>query len=143
MNVFSLDGADITGPNISIDINTPTNSTVLINVSGSGQNFVNGQINLNGLDPSQVLFNFYESTEITITSYKMNGSFLAAWADVTGNNGQFNGQMIAESFEGSMEFHNVMFDGNITTVPIPAAFWLFGSAFGFLSVLGRRKNRVC
>ena len=140
LNVFSIDGDNRTFG--GLDIHATIGSTVLINVSGSGQIFTNNQINLNGIDPSKVIFNFYESTELSISSYGMYGSFLAAWADVVGNNAQFNGQMIAESFEGSMEFHNVMFDGDtpVNPVPLPAAIWLFAPAFGFLSVLSRRRR---
>jgi choice-of-anchor A domain-containing protein len=138
-NVFSLSGADLTGSS-SINITAPTGSTVIINVSGSGQTFQNGQVSLNGIESGNVIYNFFESTSIHLAGSKNpNGSILAAWADVTGGYGAMDGQLIAQSFDGNTEFHNKPFVG---TVPLPAAFWLFGSALGFLSMLSHRRKKA-
>jgi choice-of-anchor A domain-containing protein len=143
LNIFSITADDLTYTN-TVNIIAPTGSTVLINVSGTGQIFQNGQVYLNGVDSTDIIYNFYESTSLHLAGGKNpNGSILAAWADVTGNYGAMDGQLIAQSYYGNNEFHNKMFDGNIqpNPVPLPAAFWLFGSAFGFLSVLGRSRKQ--
>ncbi len=149
LNIFSVTAFDLTNTS-TVQINAPTGSTVLINVSGTDQTFNGGQVQHNGesvddAHPSKfdVLYNFYESDKVTLGGGKNpHGSILAVWADVTGL-GAMDGHLIAQSFSGSTEFHDNIFDGNIPIdpVPLPAAFWLFGSAFGFLSVLSRLRKQ--
>ncbi len=142
VNIFSITAYDLTNTS-TINIVAPTGSTVLINVSGTGQTFQNGQVFLNGVDSTDVIYNFYESDAIHLAGSKNpNGSILAAWADITGGYGGMDGQLIAQSYSGNTEFHLRPFDGNIPVnpVPLPAAFWLFSSAFGFLSVINRRSK---
>ncbi len=140
LNVFSVLGSDLSNV-IGLTINAPADSTVLINVSGSVQNFRDGMVFLEGgIDPSHIIYNFFEATEMGLNGGKnMMGSILAPWADVTGGWGALDGQLIAQSFSGNTEFHNQLFVG---TVPLPAAFWLFGPAFGFLSVLSRCRRQT-
>ncbi len=139
LNVFDIDGAELTASN-TINISAPSNSTVLINVGGTGQIFQNGQVNLNGIDATHVIYNFYDATSLTLAGSKNpQGSILAPWANVFGGYGQLNGQLVAQSFNGNIEFHNQLFASNIAAVPVPAAIWLFGSALGILGINGRKK----
>ncbi|MDD5273173.1 MAG: choice-of-anchor A family protein, partial [Methylovulum sp.] len=141
LNVFSLNGSDLTNSN-SININAPSNATVLINVSGTGEVFQNGQVTLTGVDPTHVIYNFYNSTALTLTGSKNPmGSILAPWAAVAGGYGQLYGQLIANSFNGNIEFHNYLFNGTIasgSSVPEPASLWLFGAALAFFARRGRK-----
>lgn len=128
LNVFSLNGNDLTSSN-TININAPSNATVLINVSGSGQVFQNGQVFLTGVNANQVIYNFYNAVALNLSGSKNPmGSILAPQADVTGGYGQMNGQLIANSFNGNIEFHNYLFAGNLpngnTSVPEPTGIWL-------------------
>ncbi len=141
LNIFSISGDDLTGTN-SVYINAPTNSTVLINVTGSGQIFQNGQVSLTGVDATRVIYNFSDATALNLAGSKDPfGTVLAPFADVTGGYGQFNGQLIAQSFSGNIEFHNAAFAGNLPAiVPIPAAVWLFGSALGLLGFMAGKRR---
>lgn len=147
LNIFNVNGSDLTGTG-TVNILAPTSSTVLINVSGSAQQFQNGQVFLNGIDSSNVIYNFFESTSLNLVGSKNpQGSILAAWANVIGGYGQLNGQLIAQSFNGNTEFHTNLFDGVIpstpvSAVPLPASIWLFGSVIGFLGFKRRQKIKT-
>lgn len=142
LNVFDLDGGAITNTN-SVDIYAPAGSTVLINVGGTGQTFQNGQVTLHGIDPTHVIYNFFDSRSLNLAGSKNpNGSILAPWASVSGGYGQMYGQLLAESFNGNIEFHNFLFAGSLpdpVAVPEPATFWLFGPAL--LWSLGKTARR--
>lgn len=144
LNVFSLDASQITNTN-SVYINATAGSTVLINVSGNNQYFQNGQVFLSGINPSNVIYNLYQASFMSLVGSKNpQGSILAAFADVTGGYGQMNGQLIANSYNGNTEFHNALFTGDIppvSAVPLPPAIWLFAPAVGLLGWI-RRKNQV-
>lgn len=141
LNVFTVSGNDLTNTN-TVTINAAAGSTVLINVTGSGQTFQNGQVLLTGVDAAHVLYNFSDAVALTLAGSKNPfGTVLAPFANVTGGFGALDGQLIAQSFNGNIEFHNVSFAGNLpTSVPVPAAVWLFGSALGVLGSLVRKKR---
>ncbi len=149
LNMFSIVGSELKDVT-DLRISAPAGSTVLINVSGSGQTFKDGSVFLNGgIDSAHIIYNFYESTELTLFSGKnLMGSILAPNAAVGSNgpsNGALDGQLIAQSYvaldgEVVTQFHNVLFEGEITPVPVPAAFWLFGSAIGFIAVRLHRNS---
>lgn len=142
LSVFSVTASELTNSN-SVNIEAPTGSTVLINVSGSGQTFQNGQVFLSGVDETNVLYNFIESTSLSLAGSKNpRGTVFAPFANVTGGYGQLNGQLIAQSFDGNIEMHDYAFSGDlpITTVPVPAAIWLFGSALGLFGAIARKKR---
>ncbi len=142
LSVFSVTASELTNSG-SVNITAPTGSTVLINVSGSGQSFNNGQVFLNGVNERNVLYNFIESTSLFLAGSKNpRGTIFAPFANVTGGYGQLNGQLIAQSFNGNIEMHDYAFNGNLplTAVPVPAAVWLFGSALGLVGAIARKKR---
>lgn len=150
LNVFSIT-SDYLAAAKTVNITANPGSTVLINISGLEQTFLDGNVNLTGIDSAHLIYNFYEATSLKMHGGKdLKGSVLAPLADVVadGWSGEFNGQLIANSYADGpnyihIQFHSELFDGNITVdpVPVPAAVWLFGSAFGFLSVIGRYRKR--
>jgi len=141
LNIFSVSGNDLTNTN-SIYIDAAAGSTVLINVTGSGQVFQKGQVFLTGVDSANVIYNFSDAETLSLAGTKNPlGTVFAPFADVTGGYGALDGQLIAKSFNGNIEFHNVSFEGNLTTVPIPAAVWLFGSALGLVGGIARAGGR--
>lgn len=141
LNIFSISGNDLTSTN-TVNISAAAGSTVLINVTGSGQIFQNGQVSLTGVDATRVIYNFSDATALNLAGSKNPfGTVLAPFANVTGGYGQFNGQLITQSFSGNTEFHNVKFTGNLPAiVPIPAAVWLFGSALGLLGFMAGKRR---
>jgi len=134
-------GNDLTNTN-TVNISVNQGSTVLINVTGSGQTFQNGQVFLNGVDASQVIYNFSDATSLTLAGSKNPfGTVLAPFANVSGGFGTLDGQLIAQSFNGNIEFHNVLFTGELpASVPVPAAVWLFASALGLMRGVARKRS---
>ncbi|PPD04326.1 MAG: hypothetical protein CTY29_06195 [Methylobacter sp.] len=141
LNVFTVNGNDLTNTN-TVNISVNPGSTVLINVTGSGQTFQNGQVFLNGVDASQVIYNFSDATSLTLAGSKNPfGTVLAPFANVSGGFGALDGQLIAQSFNGNIEFHNVLFTGELpASVPVPAAVWLFASALGLMRGVARKRS---
>jgi choice-of-anchor A domain-containing protein len=101
VDVFSIQGSDLCGPNIrGFDIEGTGNSTVIINVHGDSLDC--GGYTMGFSTPpynaAKVLFNFCEATSITLSAVQWRGSILAPWADITPINGAISGQIIAKSF---------------------------------------------
>ncbi len=111
INIFNVDGADITN-STSVQINVPSGSTVIVNVAGDSVLF-NGGLDLHGATTNATLYNFYESTYLTINQIDVKGSLLAPKADVNFIDGQINGQFIAKSVKGKAQFNISKFIGNI------------------------------
>lgn len=77
-------------------------SRVVFNISGDVVNLTSKDWLIKTNDwmqhnESNILFNFYEATSLTINT-SLYGSVLAPKADVFGNGGMINGQLIASSF---------------------------------------------
>jgi choice-of-anchor A domain-containing protein len=106
-NVFDVDGSTI-GVLNTLNLSIPTDSYAVINWTGSTASFANMGFNVNGVDSSQILFNFPDATSLTLTGVGFDGSILAPSANVKFSNGQMNGQLIAQSLfgTGGGEFHN-------------------------------------
>ncbi|MBS1728804.1 MAG: choice-of-anchor A family protein [Armatimonadetes bacterium] len=119
-------------------INAPSNATVVVNVNGANASFQNAGYSLTGgIDASHVLLNFWNATSLTLAGVGVSGSVFAPQADVTFNNGQLNGQLVAHSFNGSGEMHIADFTG-IVPVPEPAA--LSVVAVGLIGLFLRRRK---
>lgn len=138
VNVFYLDGADLNNANV-INFNMGIDDIAIINVSGTtGDHFTS--LGMTGTyDPSNILWNFYEATDLTLNT-TVQGSILAPFADVTFNNGNLWGTLVAGSMTGTGEFHMKTFEHDIAPVPEPSTLVLLGS--GMVGLLGiRRKAR--
>lgn len=104
LNVFNIPStllATVTQLNVSV----PFASWVLFNIDGSGDTFTNLQINLNGINATNVLFNFYQATSLTITGVKIEGSILAPGADLNFTNGAIDGSLYVSNLIGDGEVH--------------------------------------
>ncbi|WP_320041201.1 choice-of-anchor A family protein [uncultured Desulfobacter sp.] len=97
--IFSVDGTELLNANgISIS-DIPENASVVINVSGDTSGLTNmGMQSLESIR-SNLLFNFYETTALTMSGIGVQGSILAPFADVDANNGQLNGMIVADSWD--------------------------------------------
>ncbi len=140
LNVVNIqDGS--TGLNLSsIEINGATNATVLINILGSGPVTFMYLGQSGSLDSgADVLFNFVTATSVNVEG-TLSASILAPYAGVTAENGDINGQLIADSFSGSEEFTNVAFAGTLPApVPLPGSVLLFVSGLLGAAVILRRR----
>jgi choice-of-anchor A domain-containing protein len=142
LNVFNL--SDLEVKKGSLNITAPAGSTVLVNVSGKDVTMQNAEISLDGgVTSNYVLFNFYEATSLTVTSYEFWGSILAPNAAINLTNGQFNGTLIGKSFGAPNtscgQGHNYLFQGNLPDVPEPATLALLIT--GALVLTKMKKHR--
>lgn len=118
--IFSVNASQLTSGYSYLNFVGTGNATVIVNVNGSiaaGSSIVNG--GFQGTNGSNVLFNFYNASQITLSSF--DASVLAPYATVYGNPGQFDGTLVAENFMGGIsadEFHaDDTFTGTIPTDP--------------------------
>jgi choice-of-anchor A domain-containing protein len=150
LNVFQVAAGVFNGSINTFNINAPSSSTVIINVLGASNTFQNGGAFINGVQSAtagqRILFNFVNTTSLTISSYGFRGSILAPQAAVSFNNGSLDGQLIAQSLSGNGESHNYLFQGNINglnpaaSVPEPSTL-LSGIALVGLALVLRRQRR--
>ncbi len=122
LNIFNIDAATLDIAR-TLEILIPTGAKALINVSGAIVEFSNKGIR-GTHSADNTLFNFFEATELNMSSIGVTGSILAPSADLFFRGGQVNGQVIANSFQGarwgSGEMHNVLFNNDpeeTTNVP--------------------------
>lgn len=117
LNVFSLDGAALSAAS-RFTLSAPSESTVLINVTGSDVSAQNFQFSFNGIDNNHVLFNFTDATRLTLDGISFQGSAIAPYAELEFNNGNFEGNLITRAVRGFGEFHAEHFEGD--DLPEPA-----------------------
>jgi choice-of-anchor A domain-containing protein len=150
LNVFQVAAGVFNGNIHTFNINAPSSSTVIINVLGASNTFQNGGMMINGAQSAtagqRILFNFVNTTSLTLSSYGFRGSILAPQAAVSFNNGSLDGQLIAQSLSGNGESHNYLFQGNLSSfnptasVPEPSTL-LSGIALVGLALVLRRQRR--
>ncbi len=111
LNVFSVSCEDITAAN-NFTIDAPSGSLALVNVSGDLLEW-SGGYNLVGIEPSNVIFNFYEADDIKIQGIHVKGAILAPFATLDFPTGLISGQVIAFNILGTGQFNILDFAGNI------------------------------
>lgn len=150
LNVFTVNDGSSALLLSSINISAPANSTVLVNVTGSGTvTFGQGSVNYSGgISGAAVLYNLVSAGSVQLfannTGQDPKASILAPDAGVTGGFGAMTGQLIAGSYSGETQFNSAAFDGTLPApVPLPAGVWLLGA--GLLGTLGlvRRGTAPC
>ncbi|MDP4195016.1 MAG: choice-of-anchor A family protein [Bacteroidota bacterium] len=111
INRFNISASDLSKCNDFL-IDVPANSTVLINVSGNNIDWKGG-FALKGATNSNVLINFFEASDLKISSIEVKASILAPKATLDFPSGLISGQVIAYNVKGSGQFNNVKFIGKI------------------------------
>ncbi len=121
-NVFNINSTDYQNWN-QIGILAPAGSTVIVNYFGTDIDAFGGY--LNGVQASNVLFNFSEAESLGFQYNPVPGSYLAPYASISGS-GYFDGQIIGNDidFKG-MSMSGKSFTGNIPASAIPRTFVLY------------------
>jgi len=111
VQVFDVDGEDwssaswYTFANENTANTAPSNATFVFNISGTSVSMQNAGMErfLAALGESydNVLFNFYEAIDLTLSSIDVEGTILAPLAHITATDGNINGNVIAKSFDGT------------------------------------------
>ncbi|MFL5350061.1 MAG: choice-of-anchor A family protein [Hyalangium sp.] len=105
VNVFNVPASDFNGA-VFFSIDAPAGSLVVVNITGPSASFGGfGTQFSGGIDQHGVLYNFVDATSITANGFGFWGTVLAPKADITFNNGSFDGGIYAKSLTGNAEGH--------------------------------------
>ncbi|HLL03183.1 MAG TPA: choice-of-anchor A family protein [Myxococcaceae bacterium] len=104
VNVFQVNASDLASA-WTLFFNAPAGSLVVVNVAGTAGTLRGGHVFNGGIDQTGVLFNFANATTFNADGYGLWGTLLAPYADVTFNNGSFDGGIYAKSMTGNAEGH--------------------------------------
>jgi choice-of-anchor A domain-containing protein len=110
VNVFSVNASAFTGA-VLLYISAPAGSLAVLNISGSSASFSGFGQSYSGVDQHGVLFNFVDATSINANGFGFWGTVLAPYADITFNNGSWDGGIYARSLTGNAEGHVNPLDG--------------------------------
>ncbi|WP_198034412.1 choice-of-anchor A family protein [Dyadobacter tibetensis] len=119
LNVFEL--TIPAGHNTGISVMVPEGSSILINVTNTDVVISDGNMTINGKGiplygaGEKILFNFPNTTQLSLTRFGLLGSVLAPQASLSGSGGSINGQaVIGGNVEqiGGFEFHNFNLTAN-------------------------------
>lgn len=154
--IFSIAASDLFSQNSNWSLLSGLAETVIINVTGtsvSNQGGVNlnqgfaAQQNNQNIGASNILWNFFEATEIDLGSMRLNGSLLAPYADVQTWN-DIDGSVAANSYSGAGQIHDYLFEGDFPppnfppgVVSAPPVFWLLLLGLVLLPLVGARAGR--
>jgi choice-of-anchor A domain-containing protein len=116
LNVFNLTHDQWSLSQSDIIISAPSTSTVLVNVHGGPIVLGPGAMRLTGVTANRILVNYVDAEEITQTSFLLEGSVIAPYANGTFTGGGIDGTAVIGGDVVSMqgfEFHNFPFRGQI------------------------------
>jgi choice-of-anchor A domain-containing protein/uncharacterized repeat protein (TIGR01451 family) len=113
LNVFNVSGSELSNSHGFV-INAPGGSVVIVNVSGQNVSW-SGGMSVNGPGAANVIFNFYQAQTLNIQGIAVIGTVLAPWASLEFPSGLITGQVIVRCMNGSGQFNNALFAGNITS----------------------------
>jgi choice-of-anchor A domain-containing protein len=99
LNIFALASQDLATTQTLI-VNAPPKASVLINISGASGRLQNLGFAIGNTSRQQILYNFYEATELTLNDDRIQGSILAPRASVTLVAGRVNGTLIGGALSG-------------------------------------------
>jgi choice-of-anchor A domain-containing protein len=104
-NIFNLKASDLWNAN-TVYIKAPAGSTVLVNVSGAEARMQYlGMMLQGGVKAENVVFNFADATKVTLQGIGFQGSVMAPRATVQFDNGNIEGNLIANCWNGYGEIH--------------------------------------
>lgn len=98
-NVFTLAGSAL-APTDVLRFAVPSASTVVVNVTGTNAVFETTGMQLNGLAPGHLIWNFRDATSVRLSLMGFSGTLLAPNAAVSQNGSTIDGVLIAQSLYG-------------------------------------------
>jgi choice-of-anchor A domain-containing protein/RHS repeat-associated protein len=110
VSVINVSGSQLSTAN-SINLSAPAGGVLVLNVSGTSDKMQYAGMNLSGTTNSNVIWNFYEATTLTIAGIGVKGTVLAPNATVSFSNGNIDGSLIANNVSGSGEIHYHLYTG--------------------------------
>ncbi len=137
VEIFNLSGADLYSVNYSSFSQLLAGSTIILNISGDVAGFKGGTPN--GFSNYNVLYNFYEATDLNFDGVGVVGSILAPLATVSGGNGQISGNVVVGSWDSNISINN---NHTFTTTEVAAFEGLNNGSAGKDSNAGNGTNHV-
>jgi choice-of-anchor A domain-containing protein len=125
-NVFTIAGTQLALAR-NLVFNVPDTSTVVVNVTGASAVFTNGRMlwgtqSMGATHPRapQILFNFPQATNLSVSSFSPVGTLLAPNASLSHANATIHGQAVVNLFSGTGGFTCVgSFRGSLPTSTQP------------------------
>jgi choice-of-anchor A domain-containing protein len=143
INVFTIDGSRYSDL-YALSFAGPGTGAI-VNISGTSfSNHAN--INFGSLSPDQVVFNFFEATDLSMNGMDIAGSILAPNARVQLQGGSVAGSVIADSFSSAgTRIGGNAFSGftaqQTAPVPEPATWAMMIGGFALIGLVLRRRSR--
>jgi len=99
LNVFLLTSQQLQQAT-QLNVIAPAQSWVVINVPGETNSMSGMQMNINQIDRTRVLWNFFETTSLNMQGISVQGTLLGPRATIDFPNGGIDGSIYAESIVG-------------------------------------------
>lgn len=121
--IFDIDGSFFNSRNYTTFSGFSNGQTIILNISGTSLKFDGGTGTDFGKYGFNVIYNFYQATELN-TGSGATGSILAPLADITGGYTAINGNVIGKSWNTNTQVNvNGMFKATevagLTVIPVP------------------------
>ncbi len=120
------------------------NDTLILNISGAWGGF--GEANMIGFSNYNVLFNFYEATQLFVPlNLNLKGNILAPLASVNGGRGTIDGNVVVGNWNSNIDiignnaFKPTDVPGFVSPVPEPESYAMWLAGLGLLGCVARRK----
>jgi choice-of-anchor A domain-containing protein len=149
VEVFNLTGSQLSSINNFSFSNLDKDATLIINVSGKDAiGFNQNGVSLDGFSKYNVVYNFYQATDLNIQNVGVQGNLLAPLATVRGASGQINGEVIVGNWLSNVQvntnnyFKPVNVAGYMSTSPVPEpeTYAMLLAGLGLIGFTARRRK---